>query len=126
MVDEVVIGTNSFPVLVAISEEEQRKGLMGVSWPPPIMAFPYKKANVHKFWMKNTPSPLNILFCHAGRIIEICDGEPYSTTLIGPNTYSDLIVEMPQGSVAKHDIKINDKIRIKYSSDSLKKLFPQL
>jgi uncharacterized membrane protein (UPF0127 family) len=115
-----------FPTLLAISEQEQAKGLMHQSWPPPIMSFVYPIAKVSHFWMKNTPSPLDIVFCHKGKISQICKGEPYSTALIGANEFSDLVVEFPYGTVIDNNIKLGNKIDIiKPTKEELKKIFAQ-
>jgi uncharacterized protein len=106
----VYIHNNVFPSLLAISEEEQGKGLMGQEWPPPIMSFIYAKPKVNKFWMKNTPSPLDIVFCHQGKVSQICYGEPHSTAVIGDDKFSDLIIELPHGTVDFSEIKIGHAV----------------
>ena len=72
--DKVIIGTHEFPIVVAITPEEQATGLMYKSWPPPVMAFPFGSSGIHKFWMKNTISPLDIVFCRDSKVIGIYDG----------------------------------------------------
>lgn len=66
--DIIVLGKNKFETLVARTPLEHLRGLMFKEWPPPIMSFPYSDAGIKKFWMKNTPSPLDIIFCYAGEI----------------------------------------------------------
>jgi uncharacterized membrane protein (UPF0127 family) len=39
--------------------------------------------------MKNTPSPLDILFCRSGKIIALEKGKPFSEKHFGPNEESD-------------------------------------
>ncbi len=97
---------NILPTLLAISEAEQAKGLMYEPWKPPTMSFIYNKPKQLYFWMKNTPSPLDILFCKNGIVEQIHKGEPYSTASIGGNGYSDLVVELPFGTAKEMDIKI--------------------
>lgn len=123
--DVVKIGDYVFSTLVAITESEHATGLMGKGWPPPIMIFPYKQASIHKFWMKNTPSPLDIIFCRDNRIISICYGEPYSTKLIGPNEPSNLVVEVPHGLARSCGLKIGDEIKPIYSLKTLGRAIKQ-
>lgn len=104
------IHNNVFSSLFAISEEEQQKGLMHQDWPPPVMAFVYDHPRVNKFWMQNTPSPLDIVFCHHGKVSQICYGKPYSTDMIGDNKFSDLIIELPYGTVDNREIKIGHEV----------------
>lgn len=120
------IGEQEFPTLLAISEDEQAMGLMHQPWPPPIMSFVYPVPKVSRFWMKNTPSPLDIVFCNQGKITQIHKGEPYSTTAIGDHIFSDLIVEFPYGTVKKSSIQIGLPIElIKPNKNELKKIFAQ-
>ena len=117
------ISSNVFPTLLAISEQEQQRGLMEVSWPPPVMSFVYPVPRVNRFWMKNTPSPLDIVFANRGEITQICMGEPYSTAAIGDFKDSDLVIEFPLGTVLSSDIKIGNKVGIiSPTKDELKKI----
>lgn len=104
----ISINDNIFPTLLALSETEQTRGLMGKTWPPPIMSFVYSYPRVNKFWMSNTPSPLDIVFCNNNVVTQICKGVPYSTEIIGNNTFSDLVIEYPLGTVAQSNIQIGN------------------
>jgi uncharacterized protein len=106
----VSINGMSFPTLVARTEAEQQVGLMHKPWPPPIMCFPYETAGIRRFWMKNTISPLDIIFCNANKVIGIYRGEPLSTSLIGPSEASDLVVELPAGMADRMGLKIGDYV----------------
>lgn len=119
--DIIIIGNNKFQTLVAVTSKEHEIGLMFKPWPPPIMSFPYDTASVKKFWMKNTPSPLDIIFCRCGFIIDIQEGKPYDRTLIGPNSPVDLVIEVPYGMAQNYGMRIGDSVQIKYSMDTLVK-----
>jgi uncharacterized membrane protein (UPF0127 family) len=119
----IYVSNNIFPTLLAISEKEQQRGLMEQVWPPPIMTFVYASPRVNKFWMKNTPSPLDIVFCSNGQVSQICLGEPYSTSVIGDDRFSDLVIEFPRGTVASSDIKLGHHVGVvKPTVAELKKL----
>jgi uncharacterized membrane protein (UPF0127 family) len=119
----IYIHNNIFTTLLAVSSDEQSKGLMYEEWPPPIMSFVYAEPQVNKFWMKNTPSPLDIVFCHNGKVSQICQGEPNSTRVVGGDTYSDLVIEFPLGTVNKSGIKIGHSVGlVKPTADELKKI----
>ena len=105
----VYIATNVFETLLALSFEDQQQGLMYIKPPVPNMAFVYNKPQVNKFWMANTPAPLDIIFCHAGEVVQICEGKPYSTTVLGDDRLSDLIIELPYGTAASSGIKLGHK-----------------
>jgi uncharacterized membrane protein (UPF0127 family) len=121
--DYIKISEHEFPTMLAITAEEQEQGLMFKKWPPPVMVFVYGEPRINKFWMKGTPSPLDIIFCHAGKVISIESGEPYSTKIIGDNRFSDLVIEMPLGTCKAHEIKIGNSVELKCCQDSLMKIF---
>jgi uncharacterized membrane protein (UPF0127 family) len=122
----IYINDNVFPSLFAISSEEQSQGLMYQEWPPPIMSFVYATPKVNKFWMKNTPSPLDIIFCCNGKVSQICYGEPMSTSIIGSDNSSDLIIELPHGMVDTSGIKIGHSVGIvRPSVAELKRIIAQ-
>lgn len=108
----IFIASNVFETLLAISQEEQEKGLMEQPWPPPVMSFIYDKPRLNKFWMHRTPSPLDIVFCRKGEVISIHKGEPFSTSVIGPDEFSDLVIELPHGTVASEGILLRSKVGI--------------
>jgi len=110
MSDIISIKGQVFQTLVAVTEAEQSKGLMYQKWPPPIMSFPYKRAATRRFWMKNTMTPLDIVFCRANCVVGIFKGEPFSTKLVGPNEPSDLVVELPAGTAANLGLAIGDYV----------------
>ena len=110
-------------VKFAISNDEQARGLMGVDWEPPVMVFPYKKAEIKKFWMKNTKIPLDIIFCKDGKVIYIGVGRPFvEDKLIGPNYPSDLVIETPGGFCSYNKIEIGDPIKIKLGKKILRRI----
>jgi len=120
-VDIVTVGEYDSLTIVAVTPEEQENGLMFKSWPPPVMAFPYRTAAIRKFWMKNTPSPLDIVFCRGGFVVDIKHGKPYDCTLICPKEETDLVVELPHGTVEAYNISVGDPVSIKYSLDTIVK-----
>lgn len=117
--DRIIIGGKELDVVVAISEEDQMRGLMFIEPPVPIMVFPFKKAKVTKFWMYNTPAPLDIVFCNDGKVVSSYFGVPFSKKLIGPNRPTDLVVEFPEGSVEKYNINAGVDIKLNLSLVSL-------
>jgi uncharacterized membrane protein (UPF0127 family) len=109
----VYIGEKNFHCLLAVSSSEQEKGLMHQKPPVPTMAFVYSKPRVNKFWMSNTPAPLDIVFCLNGKVVQICKGEPYSTRIIGSDLPSDLVLEFGAGTCEKYGITFGDDVFLK-------------
>jgi uncharacterized protein len=106
----VFINNNIFSSLLAESSQEHETGLMHQQWPPPVMSFLYARPGINKFWMHNTPSPLDIVFCCEGKVIDICYGEPNSTAILGPDKRSDLVIELPAGTALASGIKIGHSV----------------
>jgi uncharacterized membrane protein (UPF0127 family) len=123
MNDKIKIGETEFSTLVAVTEEDHTNGLMFKAWPPPIMSFPYSTAEVRKFWMHNTISPLDIIFCKANKIVDICYGKPLSLDFIGPDFPIDLVVELPLGTSKKHGLSVGDAVQLKCSVNTIAKEF---
>jgi hypothetical protein len=122
----VFIHDNVIPTLLAISADEQAKGLMHQEWPPPVMVFVYATPSVNRFWMKNTPSPLDIVFCHNGKVSEICYGEPHSTQVVGTQM-SDLVIELPHGTADSINIKVGQTVGlVKPTLDELRKIIAKI
>lgn len=106
----IIINSKTFSCLLAETNEEQEKGLMYVKPPVPNMAFKYSSPKDVSFWMKNTPAPLDIVFCKNNKIVDIKKGTPYSTELIRPRTSSDLIIEFNSGSASLFGFQIGDEV----------------
>jgi uncharacterized membrane protein (UPF0127 family) len=121
MSDVVFIKSQRFPTLVALTEDEQRQGLMWKRWPPPVMAFPYDAPGIRKFWMKNTISPLDIIFCRGEHVVGVYRGEPLSTAAVGPDEPVDLVVELPAGQAEEYGIRVGDDVRLKCSPATIAK-----
>jgi uncharacterized membrane protein (UPF0127 family) len=60
--------------------------------------------------MKNTQTPLDIVFCRTNHVVGIFKGEPFSTKLIGPDEPSDLVVELPAGTAASLGLSVGDYV----------------
>lgn len=121
--DKIVIGDNIINTLVAITEDDHIVGLMYKPWPPPIMTFPYKTAGIRKFWMRNTISPLDIIFCCADKILSIHQGKPFSLDYIGPDEPSDMVIEMPQGLSRTLHISIGQNVILRPSLKTMAAIY---
>ena len=76
--------------------------------------------------MHNTISPLDIVFCHQGKVSQIHAGQPLSTEMIGDNKFSDLIVELPYGTVDTSGIKIGHQVGlVKPTPEELRKIIAE-
>ena len=119
--DYVKIKNKKFPVELAVSSEEQQRGLMYKDQPY-AMAFPYARPQFNSFWMANVKFPLDIVFSLKGKIGSIWKGEPYSTSIIGGREPSDLILEFPYGVVKAEGISVGDEINLELSKEAEMKI----
>lgn len=119
------IKNKNIPCLVAVTKTAQAQGLMNRPWPPPPMVFPYTESDIKSFWMHNTPSPLDIIFCQGNKIIDITVGVPFSKDIVFSKSASDLVVELPHGSVKLLDLKIQDEIEVVYDIATLAEVFSE-
>lgn len=123
MSDYIDVAGKKLPTLLALTADEQAKGLQYAAWPPPVMSFVYATSRINKYWMHKVPSPLDIVFSNKGIITSICYGEPYSTRIIGDDNPSDLIVEFPLDTCKELGIKIGDSIKLECGEKSQMRIF---
>lgn len=117
--DKIVLGEHEFSTLVSLTDSEHSIGLMGQPWPPPIMTFAFNNRSIRKFWMKNTPSPLDIVFIRNAEIVSIERGEPESTRSVGPDVAVDYVVELPAGTCHAKGISVGQPAKIRLSTQTI-------
>ena len=117
--DYLIINDKKYASLTAITAEEQALGLMHQK-NPPIMIF-LSKMEEKKFWMKNCPVPLDILFCRNNSIIDIHKGEPNSIKEFGPKQKCNIVIEAPHGFVKKCGLNLGNKIQISLCLETMAK-----
>jgi uncharacterized membrane protein (UPF0127 family) len=112
-------GAHRFQVEVARTVEQQERGLMfrtnipadgGMLFAPYPADGPPREAS---FWMKNTPSPLDILFIRGdGTIARIAENAvPFSEDNLKSGEPVAAVLEVNAGVSAKLGIKAGDKVR---------------
>jgi len=107
----------------SLTRKEQYNGLMN-NKDPSFMVFLYKEACIPKFWMKNTPLPLDIIFFdHDSNISSIRKGKPFDETLIEANVPCKFVIEAPYGFCRKHGIDLGDRAKLKYDKSILDRIF---
>ncbi len=76
------------------------------------MLFVFPEDAVHRFWMKNTVIPLDMLFLDVGRrVIGIVENaRPMSTESVGPAQPSRYVVEVNGGFAARHHITVGSMV----------------
>jgi uncharacterized protein len=112
---------------VAKTHSQQEMGLM---YRPALandrgMLFKFPSPQPVRFWMKNVPVALDMVFLHKGVIQGItseappCAKEPCPT--YGPDKLVDMVIELRAGRAAELGLKVSDRIEIKFLNSKDKK-----
>lgn len=108
-------GEHAFLVEIADDETERQRGLM---FRPPLeadrgMLFQFEAAREQGFWMKNTPSSLDIVYIGPqGRIVSIAaHTTPYSEAGIPSNGAANGVLELRAGRAGEIGAKAGDTVR---------------
>lgn len=111
-------GVHRFSVETAKTEDDQQRGLMFRTDIPKdggMLFAPYPPEGpprVASFWMKNTPSPLDIIFIRAdGTIAHIAENTtPFSETPVESGEPVAAVLELRGGRTAELGISEDDKV----------------
>jgi uncharacterized membrane protein (UPF0127 family) len=108
-------GEHSFMVEIADDEAERERGLM---YRPPLeddrgMLFQFPAATEQSFWMKNTPSSLDIIYIDPqGRIVSIAShATPYSEAPLPSNGAANGVLELRAGRAEEIGARPGDQVR---------------
>ena len=118
----IKVGDKSLKVSLAITPEQQKRGLMNIQGMPPTrlpedqgMLFVYKREEMISFWMKNTTIPLSIAFIDKkGVIKEIKDMEPGSMASVRPKKPAQYALEVNRGWFTRNNVKVGDKLNLNF------------
>jgi uncharacterized protein len=107
-------GVHTFAVEMALTPEEQAKGLMFRRELPEGqgMLFDFQREQPAIFWMKNTYVSLDMIFIRAdGRILRIAENTvPLSETLVPSGGPVRAVLEVVAGTAAKLGIAPGDRV----------------
>lgn len=120
----VKLGDQIVQLQFAVTGAEMQRGLMGRRdlQPDHGMIFVYGRPQQLSFWMRNTPTPLDIgYFTADGVLREIYAMHPFDETAV-PSVRSDLqfAVEMNQGWYQRHGVKPGAQLDLKAVAAALK------
>lgn len=103
---------------LARTPEEQAQGLMFRESLPPRsgMLFPFPDASVHKFWMKNTMIPLDMVWLDpSGKVLFVsantppCRADPCPS--YGPDAAAASVLEIAGGKAAVEKVTVGATLR---------------
>ncbi|MFQ5478619.1 MAG: DUF192 domain-containing protein [Candidatus Binatia bacterium] len=109
-------GDVAVSVELALTEEQRRRGLM---WRDSLgdsegMLFVFPDEGPLSFWMKNTPSPLDIVFINSDkRVVSVAANTvPYSEKRIPSRGPSRFVLEVKAGFCKRHGVRAGDRISL--------------
>ncbi|MGH7204321.1 MAG: DUF192 domain-containing protein [Candidatus Levyibacteriota bacterium] len=114
------INHHTFSVILAKTSQEQAKGLgQRASLPPDQgMLFPFGKAEMLHFWMKDMEFPIDIIFIRDNTIVSIAPNAPAlkvpesKLPIYSPTQPSDSVLEINAGLSQKYNFKTGDTVTI--------------
>jgi uncharacterized membrane protein (UPF0127 family) len=109
------IGSETFTLEVAYSDEEQQQGLMNRRRLAPNfgMIFVNNDEAERQFWMKNTLIPLDILYLdRTGRVVSIKHMKPLDLTGVPSNGPAMYAIELNVGTAARVGVKPGDTLKL--------------
>ena len=113
-------GQHDFMVEIADDNEERERGLMYREPLPAdrgmLFQWPGEPPRERGFWMRNTPSSLDIIYIGAdGRIVSIApNATPYSDANIPSNGPAKGVLELHAGRAAEIGARPGDRVRHPY------------
>ena len=77
------------------------------------MLFIFPEETQNSFWMKNTPSSLDMIFIRDGLIVSMIEkAVPYSEEILTPDSSYTMVLEVPGGYAARHSVSVGDRVKI--------------
>jgi uncharacterized protein len=104
---------------VARTPEQQSQGLM---YRPALpddqgMLFPFAVPRPLRFWMMNTPEPLDMVFLLNGEVKAVITAPPCTTRpcpTYGPNTDVNQVIELRSGRAQELGLEVGDQVEIRF------------
>lgn len=86
------------------------------------MLFPFENERTARFWMKNVPISLDMIFLNGDRVVGVamdvppCETEP--CPVYGPEALVDGVIELRGGRAEELGVGVGDRIEIKSSNST--------
>lgn len=120
----LTVGDKTLRIQLVVTLDEQQRGLMGRRdlGPDDGMVFVYPAPQEMSFWMRNTPTPLDIGFFKSdGTLGEVYPLYPFDETPVkSVGADYTLALETPQGWFAKNGLKPGAKLKLADVAEALR------
>jgi uncharacterized membrane protein (UPF0127 family) len=114
IIETATQGCFKFDIYLAVSSNQQQRGLMFVRDLPPWsgMLFTYRRSGVRSMWMKNTYIPLDIVFARGdGSVSSVAaNTEPLSLKSISAIEPVNYVLELNAGTAEKLGIDSGSRL----------------
>ena len=114
------IGQQTIELEVAQTPQQQSTGLMfrEALADNRGMLFPFESARIARFWMKNVPVSLDMIFLNGDRIVDIAANVPPCQSnpcpVYGPKALVDGVIELRGGRAEELGVQTGDTIAIEW------------
>ncbi len=118
-INKICINNQCINVEIADTDNERALGLMYREELEGGMLFVFDEPGIHKFWMKNTKIPLDIMWIdNNSKIIYIYNAQPCvieNCPSFGPDIKAMYVLEVNTGYVKSNNLSIGDSVKIQKS-----------
>lgn len=106
---------------VELNQSEWEQGLMNATVTNnTLVLFYFGRPGVWDFWMKNTYSPLDMIWIDGNTVVYIANAVPcvsydpdqQSCQLYMPNTVADAVIEAPAGFAARNNLHVGEAVEL--------------
>ena len=115
---DIKVGSAPLKVELALTTEQQTRGLSGRDSlaPGTGMLFKFAKADKYQFWMKDMKFALDFIWVSKGKVVQLnndvsppTNESPYPV-IIKALEPIDAVIEMPAGWVKENSVKVGDNV----------------
>lgn len=113
----VTIGSKTYTMYIADTEEKRAQGLSGVEHMNSTdgLAFIFDVPYNYAFWMKDMNFPLDFIYVDQGKVVDLIENvlpESYPDT-IQPSVPASIVIELNAGQIHENGVKVGDPIELK-------------
>lgn len=114
---EVFIGTKSYTLFIADTDDKRTQGLSDVKNMDQSegMLFTFDSPKEQNFWMKDMHFSLDFIYVHQGKVVDLkrnVSPDTYPDILVS-KSLSDGVIELNAGEIKANGIKIGDHIDLR-------------